>query len=210
MTSILLPLGVVLNSSFQQLYDEQYDLYLDTALGDKSLRTKNGKTKIPSYSTESKWCSDFYKQYKSDLIVKAFAVCGIVGNDAELYNSKLKEVLIGNLSLLDAEVDEYFDDGQEFQNIDDENLFHQFESLFDALAFSVNQESSVLQNNITSTMKEDENYHEIVDEEDLEYLTEGELISEDGINKMCAFRRHYSRYVVFLNQYDWARKTIKY
>ena len=155
MTNILQPLDVVLNRSFQQFYDKQYNGYLDTALEDRTLRTTNRNIKISSYSLVSKWCSDFSQQYDSNLIVKAFSCCGIIGSNSNEINSKLKEVLSGNPFNLEVEVDKYFDDGQDYQEITDENAFHQFDSLFEALSFSVQQDESVLLDSIISAMKED-------------------------------------------------------
>ena len=47
-TSILQTLDVVVNRSFRQFYDEQYDTYLDKALTDSTYQTKKGNVKIPS------------------------------------------------------------------------------------------------------------------------------------------------------------------
>ena len=103
MTSILQPLDVCINRSFQQFYDDKYESHLELALSkpstDMTYYTSQGNIKIPTYNQVTNWCVDFSNNFDTDLIKKAFEVCGIGCLDRERYHHKLKDLLENNLCL---------------------------------------------------------------------------------------------------------------
>lgn len=78
LTSILQPLDVALNKSFQDFFEDAYSDYLSKALISDQGRTKAGNVKIPSYSSVSDWVHAWSLTKSAEDIKKAFTVCGLV------------------------------------------------------------------------------------------------------------------------------------
>ena len=155
MTSILKPLDVVVNRSFQQYYDHKYDEYLDMALINPDYQTKKGNVKIPSHALVSKWCDDWAKQYSPELVKKAFHVCGINSADDSHFHQKLSTVLQGDVvDIVQQNVGGYDDDGVIDPQFDEEKIM---DNLIDCLsALPVRNYQDNLASSILSALKKDD------------------------------------------------------
>ncbi|KAL3690641.1 hypothetical protein R1sor_004292 [Riccia sorocarpa] len=78
MTSLLQPLDVSVNRSFQEFYSEKYDQYIAQALEDPELQTKACNPKVPGYLLVFKWVKEWGDQVPTDMIQTAFKLCGLV------------------------------------------------------------------------------------------------------------------------------------
>lgn len=77
LTNILQPLDVGINRSFQQFYNDQYDLYIAQALGNPDMQTKQGNVKVPPYKLVTRWILDWQESRAEADMRNAFSVCGI-------------------------------------------------------------------------------------------------------------------------------------
>lgn len=86
LTSILQPLDVSLNKSFQDFFEDKYNEYLTKALNSSQGRTKGGNIKVPSYISVSDWVHAWSQKKTAVDVKKAFLVCGLV--DRSLFHVK--------------------------------------------------------------------------------------------------------------------------
>ena len=175
MTSILQPLDICTNRSFQQFYDDKYESHLELALSkpstDMTYYTSQGNIKIPTYNQITNWCVDFLNNFDADLIKKAFEVCGIGCLDRERYHHKLKDLLENNLCLEDIlnPQDGYDDDGRDFYFDFERNVL--CVSLFDALSRYAHFDAHQVLQYVVTELRSNERVNDIVDEEYLSQLS---------------------------------------
>ncbi|GBG90296.1 hypothetical protein CBR_g50474 [Chara braunii] len=77
LTSLLQPLDVAVNRSFQQHYTREYDGHIHRALQNTNLQTKAGNPKYPSYQMVADWVCDWVQMKTKQEITNAFEVCGL-------------------------------------------------------------------------------------------------------------------------------------
>jgi hypothetical protein len=86
-TSILQPMDVAINRSYQAYYHTCFDGYIAQALEDTCLQRKAGNPKVPSYMAVSNWTLDWIKTMTQECIRNSFTITGLVPKcDFELAN----------------------------------------------------------------------------------------------------------------------------
>jgi hypothetical protein len=101
LTSLLQPLDVAINKSFQSFFGDCYNRYMARAISDTNFHTKNGNIKTPTYECVTGWIVDWIKVFDSEIIVKAFQLCGIVPKenfDIQKLHELLRKLLAKELT----------------------------------------------------------------------------------------------------------------
>jgi hypothetical protein len=74
LTSILQPLDVAVNRSFQADYEARYDEYIQEALMNPDLQTRQGNPKCPTPMMVSEWALEWINKCNQEDVAKAFKV----------------------------------------------------------------------------------------------------------------------------------------
>lgn len=94
MTSLLQPLDVAVNRSFQSYYNQKYSEYVDgLAVGGSTSVDKHVGLKVPNYELVSKWVLEWKRDYVSNKDRNPFDICGLV-DPTEYDQAKLHEPLM--------------------------------------------------------------------------------------------------------------------
>ncbi|KAE8970295.1 hypothetical protein PF011_g26473 [Phytophthora fragariae] len=96
LTSLLQPLDVAVNRSYQEYYRSKYDEYISKALCEPLLQTKAGSPKVPRYDAVAHWTLDWIASKTEDDVKKAFRLCGLVAKedfDMDRLHAPLKALL---------------------------------------------------------------------------------------------------------------------
>lgn len=101
LTSLLQPLDVSINKSFQTAFNDSYNSYIAAAIKDESLHTKSGNIKVPSYQHVTRWMTEWTAGFKAEITKNSFVLCGIVKRgdfDVQKLHEPLKELLKNGVS----------------------------------------------------------------------------------------------------------------
>jgi hypothetical protein len=225
MTSILQPLDVAINRSFQQYYGKAYDTYLEKAINDSSMQTKAGNVKVPSSLTVTKWVADWAEHHVSvEMIQKAFKVCGIVPSaasfdvnalhqplrdllteeyNASAWNERYKELLRpeASMNLSDLGLPEYFIPME--SNVGEGQAASVWQCLF--REFGDTQSMSEFQTEFINEMRTIEELCDILDDAFYEELVSSDQPDAGCLLFACSCKKNVT--ILVINGEDMSEKT---